>query len=419
MDTNTPDHAASSSDLRPIPRISIQAFCETESLQRSIETFAADRRIARAHVKTHMGGTRAAIEFYQSAPTPNVVIVESDLDGDALVNELNLLANVCDAETKVIVIGNRNDVELYRRLIKFGVSEYMVAPLSTVDLISSLGDMFTAPDAEPLGRTIAFVGAKGGCGSSSIAQNTAWSVSELFENDVIIADFDFAGGTVGLNFNQDPAQTIADALVSSEKLDGTYLDRILTKCTDHLNLLTAPALLDRTYEYTKEDIDGLVEVGQSSVPYFVMDLPYLWNDWMDATLTSADEVVITTTPDLAGLRNAKNLFDTLKQKRKNDPKPHVILNQVDRSKETEIKVGAFEDALETNVTLSIPFEPVVFGTAMNNGQMIAESNPRSPTVAKFKTLAANLTGRSEAANMEKSNLKLPFLDKFRGKKQAS
>ncbi|MEP4703550.1 MAG: AAA family ATPase, partial [Hyphomicrobiales bacterium] len=311
MDTNTPGHTASESDLRPIPRISIQAFCETESLHQSIGTFAADRRIARAHVKTHMGGTRAAIEFYQSAPTPNVVIVESDLDSDALINELNLLANVCDADTKVIVIGNRNDVELYRRLMKFGVSEYLVAPLSTIDLISSLGDMFTAPDAEPLGRTIAFVGAKGGSGSSSIAQNTAWSISELFENDVIIADFDFAGGTVGLNFNQDPAQTIADALVSSEKLDGTYLDRILTKCTDHLNLLTAPAILDRMYEYTEEEIDGLVEVAQSSVPYFVMDLPYLWNDWMAATLTSADEVVITTTPDLAGLRNAKNLFDTL------------------------------------------------------------------------------------------------------------
>lgn len=149
MDTNTPGHTASSSDLRPIPRISIQAFCETESLQQSIGEFAADRRIARAHVKTHMGGTRAAIEFYQNAPTPNVVIVESDLDGDALVNELNLLADVCDAETKVIVIGSRNDVELYRRLIKFGVSEYLVTPLSTIDLISALGGMYTAPDAEP------------------------------------------------------------------------------------------------------------------------------------------------------------------------------------------------------------------------------------------------------------------------------
>lgn len=419
METVTPNHEASSSDLRPIPRISIQAFYETPSVQQSVDDFAADRRISRAHVKSHMGGIRAAIDFYQSAPTPNVVIVESDLNGEALIEELNFLANVCDADTRVIVIGKRNDVELYRRLIKFGVSEYMVAPLSTSDLMRTIGDMFTAPDAEPLGRTIAFIGAKGGCGSSTIAQNIAWSVSELFQSDVIIGDFDFAGGTVGLNFNQDPAQSIVDALISSEKLDETYLDRILAKCTDRLNLLTAPAVLDRTYEFSKDDIDSLVEVAQRSVPYFVMDLPCVWSDWTAATLTSADEVVITTTPDLAGLRNAKNLFDTLSQKRTSDPKPHVILNQVGRSKETEIKVAAFEDALETKVALSIAFEPSVFGTAMNNGQMIGESNARSPIVSQFKSLAANLTGRAESATKERKGMKMPFLDKFLSKKQAS
>ena len=119
------------------------------------------------------------------------------------------------------------------------------------------------------------------------------------------------------------------------------------------------------------------------------------------------------------MRNTKNLLDTLVKSRKNDPKPHVILNQVDRSKETEIKVAAFEDALETEVVLSIPFEPAVFGAAMNNGQMIAESNPKSPTVAQFKLLAANLTGRSETVSMEKKGMKLPFLDKIRSKKKAS
>lgn len=419
METETPHQTASSSDLRPIPRISIQAFCETSSVQQSVDTFATDRRISRAHVKSHMGGTRAAIEFYENAPTPNVIIVESDLGGDELLAELNLLANVCDADTRVIVIGKKNDVELYRRLIKFGVSEYMVAPLTTVDLVGAIGDMFTDPDADPLGRTIAFVGAKGGCGSSTIAQNVAWSISELFDNDVIIADFDFAGGTVGLNFNQDPTMTIADALSSSEKLDETYLDRILAKCTDHLNLLTAPAMLDHTYQYNSQQIDSLVEVAQSSVPYFVMDIPCIWNDWTKATLISADEVIITTTPDLAGLRNAKNLLDSLSEQRKNDPKPHIVLNQVDRSKDTEIKIGAFEDALDTKVLQSLQFEPSVFGTAMNNGQMIGESNARSPSVAQFKSLAATLTGRSEAPSTERKSIQLPFMDKFRSQKQAS
>ena len=122
---------------------------------------------------------------------------------------------------------------------------------------------------------------------------------------------------------------------------------------------------------------------------------------------------------MAGLRNAKNLLDSLSQSRKDDPKPHVILNQVDRSKETEIKLAAFEDALGTRVALSIPFEPVVFGTAMNNGQMIGESNPKSPIVPQFKSLASRLTGRSEAPTMERKSIQLPFLEKLRGNKKAS
>lgn len=403
-------------NVRPIPRISIQAFCDSEEIMHTLQSFADDRRMARAHVKSHAGGMRAAVEFYENAPTPNVIIVESNLDGDPLIDELNQLANVCDADTRVIVIGNRNDVNLYRKLIRFGVSEYIVAPFATMDLINTIGEMFVAPDADPLGRVFAFVAAKGGSGSSSVAQNIAWSISDLFQSDVILGDFDLAGGTVGLNFNQDPQQGMAEALFSKEKLDEIYLDRIIAKCTDHLNLLTAPATLDRTYEFNKEDVDLLVEVAQKSVPYFVADLPYQWTEWVENTLVGADEVVITTTPDLAGLRNAKNLYDRLSSRRASDPKPHLVLNQVGRSKDTEIKASAFEDALGTEIGMIIPFEPSLFGTAMNNGQMIGESSAKSPLVRQFKSMAALLTGRIEAATQERKSSMLPFLDKLRFKK---
>lgn len=410
----------STADVRPIPRISIQAFCETESVTSLMKAFAADRRLSRAHVKQHMGGIRAAIELYESAPTPNVIIVESSLDDDAvLIQELDQLASVCDADTRVIVIGNRNDVEIYRRLMRFGVSEYIVAPFQLMELINSVGEMFASPDAEPLGRSLAFVSAKGGAGSSTIAQNVGWSISELFQNEVIIADFDLAGGTVGLNFNQDPHQGIFEALNAGGKLDETYLDRILAKCTDRLNLLTAPAALGRTFEFTGADVDLLIETAQKSVPYIVADLPFHWTTWCEKTLATADEVVITTTPDLAGLRNAKNLLDNLNQNRKNDDNPHIVLNQVGRNKDTEIKITAFEDALEAEVSVVLPFEASLFGTAMNNGQMIGESAPKSALVGQFKQMAATLTGRAESGSVERKSVMKPFLEKLRGKKKAS
>ena len=98
--------------LRPIPRISVQAFCETESVASPIERAGEDRRMSKTHLKVHMGGVATAIEFYQSSPTPNLIILESRSEPKELLEALRQLAEYCDPSTKVVVIGHYNDVWL-------------------------------------------------------------------------------------------------------------------------------------------------------------------------------------------------------------------------------------------------------------------------------------------------------------------
>src|SRR5687768_308974 len=86
------DGALRSADIRPVPRITIQAFCDTPEIAGTIETAASDRRMARAHVKVHTGGIGAASEFYRTAPTPNLILVESRLPVDELIGTLDSLA---------------------------------------------------------------------------------------------------------------------------------------------------------------------------------------------------------------------------------------------------------------------------------------------------------------------------------------
>ena len=62
--------AADSGEVRPVPRISIQAFCESPDLVNAIEVAARDRRMARAHVKVQTGGITAAAEFYRRRRRP-------------------------------------------------------------------------------------------------------------------------------------------------------------------------------------------------------------------------------------------------------------------------------------------------------------------------------------------------------------
>jgi pilus assembly protein CpaE len=390
--------------LRPIPRISIQAFCESEGVSVPIERAGDDRRMSKAHLKVHMGGIATAIEFYQTAPTPNLIILESRSEPKELLEQLAQLAEHCDPSTKVVVVGHYNDVGLYRELIRNGISEYVVAPVSMADIVSVIATIFVDPEAAPIGRSIAFVGAKGGTGSSTIAHNVGWAISSLFRSEVVVADMDLAFGTANINFDQDPAQGIAEAVFSPERVDEVYLDRLLAQCAENLSLLAAPSTLDRVYDFDADAFAQIIDTAQRTAPVIVLDVPHIWSGWSKSTLMHADEVVITATPELANLRNTKNLMDMLKRLRPNDPPPKLILNQTGVPKRPEISVQDFAEPLETEPMAVIPFDPQLFGNAANNGRMLGEMDAKSPVVATINDIAHVLTGRAEIKARKKAGL---------------
>ena len=232
-----------------------------------VQIAAADRRLPKSHVSVHMGGASAAVAHYQDSPTPNLIVIETSLPRAQMLAELDRLANCCDEGTKVVVIGRLNDVLRYRELLKRGVSEYLIAPISPLQLIESLSNLYNNPDTDPVGNVIAFIGAKGGVGSSTVCHNTAWAMSELLKTNVVVAYLDLAFGTTGLDFNQDPVQGIAEALQSPERLDEVLLDRLLTKCSERLSIFAAPVVLDRDYEISPDACDLVLDIVRQNVPF--------------------------------------------------------------------------------------------------------------------------------------------------------
>ena len=401
--------------IAPVPRITIQAFCEAPETAAMIEGVASDRRLQKAHVKVQMGGGAAAVEAYRHAPTPNVILIEFVALKSRPLECLDQLAEVCDEGTKVLVIGHVNDVLRYRQFIQRGVSEYLMAPVAAVDLIAAVSDLFTAPGAKPVGRTIAVYGARGGSGSSTVAHNLAWTVAREHGTATVIADLDIAFGTASLNFNQDPPQGIAEAVFAPERLDSNLLDRLLSKCADNLALLSAPATLDRTVDLTEPAFDALIDLLRLAVPCIVLDVPHHWSAWSRRILIGADEILIVASPDLASLRNVKNLLALLQQQRPNDARARVLLNGVGVPKRPEIAAAEFAKALDVPLQAVIPFEPALFGTAANNGQMIAEVQAAAKPAEIFSELAAAVTGRAEIRRA-RANLLEPLLARLTRKK---
>lgn len=398
---------------RPIPRVSIHAFSASQGTAAVMNRVSEDRRFAKAHVTIFDGGISAAAQHYKQAPTPNLILVEDLSQSSDIFQNLASLAEVCDPGTKVILIGRENDVGFYRDLMRRGINEYLVGPLSPPQVMEAISAIYVDPSAPPVGRVFAFAAAKGGAGSSTIAHNIAWCISEELKEEVTIVDFDLPFGTAGLDFNQESTQGVADALASPERLDDVLLERLLQKCTDHLNLFMAPGTLDRDLDLDPSACDRVIEVLRQSVPCVIMDLPHIWAPWTRHLLYSADEIVVTATPDLASLRNAKNLIDLAKAHRPNDVAPRLVLNQVNVAKRPEIPAKDFAEAVGIEPSLVLTFEPQLFGTAANNGQMVPELAQNSKVAEGFRQLAHLLTGREAIA--AKSNSLSAVLEQLKAK----
>ena len=394
---------------RAIPAISAIAFCETGRTAQLMEAVANDRRMSQATVSTMDGGLEAAIEYLASNTTPNLLILESSAPNATMVAQIDELASHCDEGVQVMVIGSTNDIGLYRQLMTRGVSEYLVPPVAPVQIVRSISQLFADPDAPFVGKSISVIGAKGGVGSSTIAHNLAWALSESTLVNTALIDLDLSVGTTALDFNHENQQTVADALLAPERVDDAVVSKLLSKVTDRLSLFTAPATVSQIMDIPADSYSTIVDTVRRVMPFVVLDLPHVWNEWTYRTLLGSDEVILICQPDLASLRNGKNIIDELKAQRPNDAPPKLIVNMMGVPKRPEIPAKDFAAAIDVEPSVVLPFDPQLFGTASNNGQMISETNAHADASVAIDQLASLLTGR-EVQIQQKS-----LLNKLLGK----
>jgi pilus assembly protein CpaE len=387
---------------QPVPRIRVRVFYDRVESAGLMEQAAQDRRLAKAEIDLEAGGLDAAVAYCASNASPDLLILDTSAGPSELLTKLDRLAEHVEEGTKVVILGATNDIGLFRELMRRGVSEYLVPPLQPLQIIRAIAALYVNPEKPFAGRVVAVVGAKGGVGASTIAHNIAWTVAERFQANTTMVDLDLSFGTGALDFNQDPTQTVAEALLAPDRVDEVFLDRLLMKQTDRLMLFCAPASLEREYDVQAEAFEVVIDRVRRSAPFVVLDLPHVWTTWVRQTLLSADDVVVVATPELASLRNAKNMIDRVKGARPHDAPPIVVLNMAGVPKRPEIPLKDFGEAIGVEPSAVVPFDPQLFGMAANNGQMVCEMQPQSKTSIAIEALSASLCGRQPAPRKSKT-----------------
>ena len=265
-----------------------------------------------------------------------------------------------------------------------------------------MAKIFQETGTDSNGRVIAFAGMTGGAGSSVISHNVAHELFATYDEQVIVVDMDIAYGTAALDFNMQPRQTVVDALTQSNDLDAGLLHQFFLEFGEtKLSVLGSPASLGTGLQVTAEPVDKLLRVIKPMAEFIILDLPHIWDGWINDVLASADEVVLIARPDLTNLRNAKNVVEYLGPKRGTDAPTRLVLNQVGAAKRADLSPGDFKDALAMEPALSIPYDPEAFGKALNVGEMMTKASAKSKATEAIIQLAKIVSAREADDEGEK------------------
>lgn len=243
---------------------------ESESIMRGcFADFAmVDWQVAR-------GGIDRAIEELGKRDAPRLAIIDVSGVADPVL-QLRRLAERSEGGFEVVVIGDRNDIVLYRDLKAIGVAEYFFKPLAVPLINRALGAIL---DGRPVysaarsGKLIIVLGVRGGVGATTIATNLAWHIAAEHERRVVLLDLDLQGGDCAFQLDAEPGAALREALDHPERIDDVFIEQAVTNITPRLHLLASLEELDRHLLPREDAVLHLLQSLQSNYRYVLVDLP--------------------------------------------------------------------------------------------------------------------------------------------------
>lgn len=373
-------------------RLKIDAFSLTHDTEEAVLGLRNLPKFTRCAVNHQAGGLQAAIQYYLHQPSGDAILVEDDGDIHQLSARIEQLAEVVEPGRKLIVIGAVNDISFYRKVVSLGIADYLLSPSSIEEIATSIEHATHDPTRPVRGRLLTFMGARGGVGSSTVAQNVAWQISTKLGERVILVDLDLTFGTCALAFNEEPRQPVVEALTDPQRLDQVLLQRFMIGENDKLQILSTNGVLRSSMSPSNTAVEKLVDLSRQMADVVILDLPHIWNSWVEDFAVISDEFIVTACLDLPNLRDAKSILEFLKTKRGDRQDARLVINKSDMAKRGRLTLQDATRALPVKPTITVPFDPVAFSEAVNDGKTLLERSRTHKAAAAFSHLTKEITG---------------------------
>jgi pilus assembly protein CpaE len=375
----------------PARRAALMAFVADAEAEAYLRECLSD--LSFSNFKIMRGGIVRAINHLGEQRSPKILIVDvSDVEMPA--SRVHDLAEVCEPAVTVIAIGKRNDVGLYRDLMKAGISDYIVKPVTPALLAQALSPKPTAGEipsiSQKLGKMVAVVGARGGVGTTTLAVNLAWYLADRQCRRIALVDLDLQNGDCALALNLKPTAGLREALTNPLRIDSLFLERAMMTHSERLFVLSSEEPLRDEMEITAEAVDTLLSELRAQFHYVIADVPRITATPYRLALDIADHRIIVADHTLRSVRDAARLRTALG----GSDAAHrnvLVINRSGEGGRREVTLEEMGNYTAIRPKIVIPFQPKLFAAEVGRAKVAAAR--RGKFAEAVAALAGEISGR--------------------------
>lgn len=379
------------------PKSPFYAFVSPGTDVATLQAFAQSRQLPAANVLEGDIGTAA--EFLKNHASPEVLLVEISSSAEAPA-QLEALSEVCDPDTKVIIVGSVNEFSFYCWLMEIGISSYLLKPLTQVALETAWTKAIEPPapagaqSARTPGRVIGITGSRGGAGATSISIYLAAMLAQGSGKKIALIDLDPQDGSVSLLLDIEPSRGMREALEKPDRIDTLFLDRVMNKTEHGFYILSAEEGLSERVNFHDQAADVLIKELRGQYDLIILDLPRQNTVFARACMKICEPLLVVTELTIAGLRDSLRISDLMRDHLRIKP-PIFIANKLGLAPKQEMPVSEFANGLNAKVEFQLPFAPEVF---MNiSGELEALKLKNNAALKLLHKIAERLLEENTAA----------------------
>src|SRR5580698_5376973 len=373
-------------------------------------TFGASPKIVLDVIK----GTLASRSADASFEGASVVVADVDGDNEAEMHALSRVMERVGNWPPVVAVTQTLDANVARRLMQMRVSDFLVKPVTPIELVKTCARVAKAPGNTDTteAQIVTFLPAVGGAGVTTLAVQTAMLLlnsGARGKTSTCLVDLDFQHGACADYLDIEPRLNLSEIEPSPERLDRQLLEVMLSRHPSGLSMIAAPNRPAEMRSFDPDVVTRLLDLVSSHFDYVVFDMPRTWFSWTDSVLLGSNKLFIVSETTVPGLRQAKQLVDAIRERLGEGPKPQVIINRfVPKMFSPGLRRSDIEQAIGDAFLACIPNDYALVREAIDRGVPLEEVKKGNKITLQLKKLivpqVAAKAGKENAGGASKFKL---------------